>query len=176
MYNVAASQIANRQRRGRPRRKSPKNSKPSPSKSQTKLAKYCKAVLLNRPTYTQEWTRAWLKTSAGANMFVDIIFPSLKLAIEFNGPQHYLRTKYTATTSKLQALQDRDKLKVKLLKEHDFTVLVWPYTKCISLKRVYEELHKLGFDVSMPPRKKPGPKSKPKRKRVRAVKRVKRRT
>jgi len=175
--NRSASQIANRQQRGRPaQKKHPTKTKPRGSKSQTKLAKYCKSVLIGSPAYRQEMTWPWMKNTKGNNTYVDIVFPSINLAIEYDGPQHTKLTRYTPTKESLSALQARDKLKIKLLKAHGYKVIVWPYTRCISFKAVHSVLANAGFKVSIPPRCKTKSKKKTaRRKNIRHLKPIKRR-
>lgn len=156
----AARQIANRKARHRPRPTVPRKQKtykpkPKPSKSQTKLAKLCKDILVGAPSYRQEATWSWLVSSKGANMYLDILFPELKLALEYQGPHHTKLGRYMKTEEKLREQQARDKLKLKLLKERGYTVVIWPYTRYLSRRAVYNTLLELGFEVKMPPRAKP---------------------
>jgi len=146
-------------------RKARKRRKPKGSKLQTKLAHLAKAILKGHPKYHQEATWPWLLSPKQAPMFVDIYFPSLKLCIELNGPQHYnWPNRFHRTKKAFEEQLKRDKLKKKLLKEHGYTVIVWPHTTFLSKRAVYLQLKELGYEVEIPPRAKPGTRKKKKRK------------
>jgi len=63
----------------------------------------------------REYSWSWLKSPlTGTRMRVDLYYPGLNLAVEFNGPQHYREIGY----GNLKEVQVRDKAKYKLLTNH----------------------------------------------------------
>ena len=62
-------------------------------------------------------------------MELDGYCEALKLAFEFNGPQHYVfYPKYHKTQMDFLDQLERDKLKLKLCKKHGITLIIVPYT------------------------------------------------
>ena len=76
-----------------------------------------------------ETTFEWLKNpETGAHLRIDAYYPENNLAVEYNGPQHYvLDSRYTTTVEQLEYRKFLDKLKLKLLKEHGIRTLVIHY-------------------------------------------------
>lgn len=109
----------------------------------------------------------------GALLYIDILFPApLNLVLEFQGPQHFKLGRYASTEKQLREQQERDKLKAKLLKEHGYTVITWPFTRYLSRKAVYATLKEAGFEVEMPARAKPKKRITEKRPKIRRIRRV----
>ena len=78
-----------------------------------------------------EYSFDWLISSKGYLMPVDIYFPEYNLIIEYNGQQHYKPVDFGGGKEdaklKFKAQVERDKLKYKLIKEHNINLLVIPF-------------------------------------------------
>ncbi|MBA7520200.1 hypothetical protein ES705_12293 [subsurface metagenome] len=62
-------------------------------------------------------------------MELDGYCDALKLAFEFNGPQHYMfYPKYHKTQADFVRQLERDALKLKLCKQRGITLIIVPYT------------------------------------------------
>ena len=71
----------------------------------------------------------WLKNVTGHNLELDCYNEVLKLALEYNGEQHYVFPNFTNCSYKqFVAQQQRDILKQKLCKDHGVKLIVVPYT------------------------------------------------
>lgn len=72
----------------------------------------------------------WLKNDkTGGQMELDGYCDALKLAFEFNGPQHYtFYPKFHKTQADFARQLERDALKLKLCKDRGITLIVVPYT------------------------------------------------
>ena len=65
----------------------------------------------------------------GRNLELDLYNAELKLAIEYNGIQHYMFSKYFhRTESDFLKQKSRDKLKKRLCRKHGVKLIVVPYT------------------------------------------------
>lgn len=72
----------------------------------------------------------WLRNpTTGRNLELDHYYPTLKLAIEYNGKHHYKRhRKYHKTKAAFEDQQARDKLKSELCAKAGIKLIVIPYT------------------------------------------------
>lgn len=86
----------------------------------------------------------------GENLELDLYNPELRLAIEYNGSQHYHYNSFMHKNSrdKFQNQQYRDLIKKDLCSKASITLIIVPYTiphdKIGSF--LFEELKKLGFE------------------------------
>lgn len=86
----------------------------------------------------------------GENLELDLYNPELRLAIEYNGSQHYQYNSFMHKNSrdKFQNQQYRDLIKKDLCGKANITLIIVPYTiphdKIGSF--LFEELKKLGFN------------------------------
>ena len=90
------------------------------------------------PNAKQEHSPSWL----GMQRF-DIYIPNLKLAVEYNGPQHYLPIDLFGGVDGLVETQKRDDLKRKLSAANNVTLYEWSYTRPVNdaeVKIFIEEL------------------------------------
>ena len=90
----------------------------------------------------------WLKNKEGNCLELDIYNKPLKLAIEFNGLQHYNFIKFFhRTEEKFKKGVEADKLKIEKCKEHNINLIVIPYTvePDYICKYIYTECIKLGI-------------------------------
>lgn len=93
-----------------------------------KLCKRTLEYLYNKPFITVR--PDWLKNpETGRNLELDCYNESLKLAVEYNGEQHYKWPNFTNQTKQEFLKQvERDDLKKKLCKENGVYLIVVPYT------------------------------------------------
>lgn len=79
----------------------------------------------------------------GRPLFIDAYFPNSRLAVEYNGPQHYEEVlMYANPNDTLEDRQYRDKLKFKLLRQHNIIPMAIKYTDDISKKALTKRLSK----------------------------------
>lgn len=73
---------------------------------------------------------SWLKNiKTGYPMELDMYNEELKLAIEYNGPQHYqIIRPFTNTMEEVQELREKDILKSQLCRDHGVRLITIPYT------------------------------------------------
>lgn len=80
--------------------------------------------------YTWKWL---INDRTGKHLWVDFYLPEINLAIEYDGGQHHYHVKYqTKPSNALDKVQYRDKLKTKLLEEHNIPLLRIPHTVKIN--------------------------------------------
>jgi len=84
---------------------------------------------------------SWLLSPKGMPMQLDWYCPELKLAVEFNGTQHYTYTKYFHRTKKEFAYQQEcDSIKAKTCKEKGITLISVPYHITVTPKYMRERI------------------------------------
>lgn len=90
----------------------------------------------------------WLKNAEGNNIELDGYNEELKLAIEYNGIQHYIYSKHFHRTEQaLEKQQNHDAIKKQLCKENNVNLLVIPYTidNDDMGRYIYDQTTKLGY-------------------------------
>jgi len=98
----------------------------------------------------------WLKNEAGNLMELDIYNKELKLAVEYNGIQHYKFAEFFHDTQEIfeKRLKD-DILKEKLCKENNIKLIIVPYT--IKMNKIYDyvinQLYKHNIIFNRPDKK-----------------------
>lgn len=71
----------------------------------------------------------WLKNVTGHNLELDCYNEVLKIALEYNGEQHYLFPNFTnCSYRQFVAQQQRDALKKKLCENRGVKLIIVPYT------------------------------------------------
>lgn len=93
------------------------------------------------PDARHEHSLSWL----GRQRF-DIYVPSLRIAIEYNGPQHYQAIELFGGADGLRETKRRDERKRQLAQENGVTVYEWPYTQTVSdseVEQFFEEFRNL---------------------------------
>lgn len=71
---------------------------------------------------------SWLKNPLGKRLELDCYNDELKLAIEYNGIQHYQMTSFNSTEHAYRSQVYRDKVKRLLCMKEGVKLLVIPYT------------------------------------------------
>jgi len=118
------------------------------SKSQLRTALVL-SYILSGEKYIMETTWDWLLSAANTTMYLDIYFPTLKLAVEYHGEQHF---KYPNFFHKSQKdfidAQKRDIQKKKLLNKHGITLIEWRFDESITEERAFTKLLAAGVPKS----------------------------
>jgi hypothetical protein len=78
-----------------------------------------------------EYSPTWL-----GNQRFDIYVPSLRIAIEYNGLQHYQPIELFGGDEGFREMKKRDERKKRVAHENGVTVYIWPYTRTIGEKEV----------------------------------------
>lgn len=113
--------------------------------SQNKLQKILEK-LLNLKAESNYRKFSWLRDKS--NLEIDIWFNTIKFAVEYDGKQHFESVRRWGGKKKLLAIQERDKLKNKLISEHVDEVkffVRFKYDESISEESVKEKLIMLGI-------------------------------
>jgi hypothetical protein len=123
-------------------------------KTQKKLFDIIKELFLNKQVEFNFSGFEWLKYTN--KMQIDIWLPETKLAIEYDGKQHFCPVKFDQAMSDdsaqkaFKATQKRDRKKNKLIKEHPDDILYFirfNYKQNITKELVISELNKAGIII-----------------------------
>ena len=97
--------------------------------------------------YEMEITWDWLTGPANLNLYVDIYFPTLNLAVEYHGEQHFKFPNFFHKTKReyLDA-KHRDRIKRGLLKTYGVKFIEWRFDEPFSPKRAIDKLLKIGLE------------------------------
>jgi hypothetical protein len=88
-------------------------------------------ILEHFPRAKKQYSPKWL----GLQKF-DIYISSLKIAIEYNGEQHFKPMKHFGGEEGFKKNQERDLRKRELAKKHGVKVIEWNYDKSVTKKNV----------------------------------------
>lgn len=90
----------------------------------------------------KEKTFEWLiNPKTNMHLRIDAYFPAHKLAVEYNGPQHYhIDTMYTKSKDELDNRKYLDELKIKLLQDHKISVYTIRYDDKKDIKSLTQQL------------------------------------
>lgn len=94
------------------------------------------------PSAVHQWRAAFLGLQS-----VDIFVPEERLAIEYQGQQHYEAVDLFGGEEGLIATKARDKRKRELLRLHDVRLLEWPYDAPIQREELRGRLNALGIQI-----------------------------
>lgn len=110
--------------------------KSKPNKSfESKGEKECRRVIekytgMSFPRQRPDFLR---NTISGSNLELDCFNNELKIAVEYNGEQHYNYTPYFHSSKEaFYNLKFKDDLKKRLCKEHGIQLIIVPYTVSFS--------------------------------------------
>lgn len=98
--------------------------------NETLLANITKKMF---PDAIRQYRPKWL-----GRFIIDIYLPSLNVAIEYNGEQHYNPIKRFGGEDKLIQQKARDEFVRVKCKEYNVILIEWPYTSKVTEKNVYE--------------------------------------
>jgi very-short-patch-repair endonuclease len=92
----------------------------------------------------------WLRTPKNGQQEIDLWVPALKLAIEYDGEQHFKPKERFGGKEGLRQTQARDRMKNRKLKEHKQEVRVFiriKYNEPLTLEHVLKRLKSKGVRV-----------------------------
>jgi hypothetical protein len=113
---------------------------PSIWRSQAELADLVTQLF---PDTCREHSPPWLKGQR-----LDIYVPSLRIAIEYHGVQHYQAVDHFGGQAALRLTEARDKRKAEACREQGVRLIEWPYTEQISLNALRAKLQMAGVLLS----------------------------
>lgn len=120
------------------------------SNKQTQLVKILEDIFLEKAMVNIR--PDWMKNpKTKRNLEIDIYFPNIKIAVEYNGEQHYRLISFSKNVSgneKLKNTKARDKLKKKLIKSNPDKIknfIIFTYRNKIKTKNVEDILRKKGI-------------------------------
>ena len=123
------------------------------TKTQNKLYKIIEKIFPNIEIIYNSISLDWLKNpETNRKLEIDLWVPSLKLAIEYDGKQHYEPVRFGGISQKraeenFKHTKQRDQAKNKLIKKHPKEVkyfIRFRYNETIDRKHVTEKLKKYG--------------------------------
>lgn len=98
--------------------------------------------IVGRENFYREYTWEWLLSETGNHLYVDFYIPNINIVIEYDGQQHYEFSKFFyKTEEQFKRRQELDKLKEKLILEHDIKLVRIPYYQKID-KQLIENICK----------------------------------
>lgn len=74
---------------------------------------------------------------------LDIFIPSLDIAIEYQGKQHYESVDFFGGEQALKANQERDRRKRKLCESNGIKLIEWPYTRDVTRLNLESAIHEV---------------------------------
>lgn len=90
----------------------------------------------------------WLKNpKTNRKLEIDIWFPNIKLAVEYDGKQHFKAIKFFGGENRLLKSKKRDRLKNKKIKQHSEDIkyfIRFNYKENITPDYVYKKINELG--------------------------------
>jgi hypothetical protein len=92
------------------------------------------AELIPTVEYIVNGYYSWLPSPKGAALQLDLYFPDIKLALEFEGDQHNTYIKYYHKTKQaFYYLQECDKVKADICKQRGITLMKIPYSMTMTV-------------------------------------------
>lgn len=113
--------------------------------------KLCCKILeeyLQRETIVNSRPNFMKNPATKRNLELDVYDPVTKIAIEYNGSQHYCEVDFfNVDTECLNKQQERDKLKIELCQKNNIKLIVVPYTIDSGYKDVNGKWHYINRDI-----------------------------
>ena len=109
--------------------------------SQTYLFRCVKFLFPNRDVQN-EARLAWLGSQR-----IDIYIPDMRLAIEYQGEQHYFPFEHLGGDQGLQDRMQLDKRKRELCISNQVKLIEWSFRDPINIESVRKRLETAGFDI-----------------------------
>lgn len=122
----------------------------SSCKSQKKLFKTIKKIFLNLDCFFNFKEFVWLRSKSSRPQEIDIFVPALKLAIEYDGKQHFQSIDFFGGEKAFNLIKKLDQNKNKLISEHPEDVKTFiriPYWEYITEENVIRILKESGVSV-----------------------------
>lgn len=89
-----------------------------------------------------QYRTSWLKKQS-----LDIFIPSLNVAFEYQGLQHYEAVDYFGGVASLLTSKERDKRKFELCKKNNIKLIYWNYDEDITFVVLKEKLNNIGISI-----------------------------
>ena len=99
------------------------------SKGEKAIQNYCEENDIN-------YCWQWQQKIEGKTLYFDFYLPNYKLAIEFQGEQHYIPVRYWGGDEAFEKRKINDQLKRDWCKEKNITLLEIPYTKFQQIENI----------------------------------------
>jgi hypothetical protein len=116
-----------------------------PINSHEEIMVCCLAQLIPEHYYIHNGYYSFLPSPKKKPMQLDIFFPKLKLALEYNGRQHYSYNQhFFKNKEQFEYLKKCDRLKKRLCKELRITLITVDYSKTISCDYLKRRIIKVG--------------------------------
>ncbi|MGB3728620.1 MAG: hypothetical protein WBA70_05155, partial [Thermodesulfobacteriota bacterium] len=107
-------------------------------KAETTLAQLVRSLF---PDTRREYSPDWL-----AGQRLDIYIPSLQVAIEYQGEQHYNPIEHFGGKKGLKKTKERDKRKRKLCRDSGIILIDWKYNEQITKEVLVDKLNEHGIN------------------------------
>lgn len=107
-------------------------------KRETALAELIKRIFTDAQ---REYSPPWL-----AGQRLDVFIPSLNVAVEYQGQQHYKAVEYFGGKEGLRSSRRRDQKKAKACKDAGVSLIEWKFTEPISEALLRKKVAALGID------------------------------
>lgn len=103
-----------------------------------KYGKYSRSVIKR---VFGSWNKMLRNPETNRPLFIDAYFSKEKIAIEVDGGQHYAFTKiFHQTMEDFHRIQQRDRIKDKILKEHGITVIRIRHANVKEIKNLLDKV------------------------------------
>ena len=108
-------------------------------KGETKLYRLVKTIF---PDALREYSPSWLL----GRQRIDVFIPSLQVAIEYNGEQHYESVECFGGRKGLLSVKERDQRKAEACKKAGVKLIVWKYNEPIIESYLLNKLKNYGIE------------------------------
>jgi hypothetical protein len=107
-------------------------------KGEAALAELVKRIF---PDASREYSPPWLRGQR-----IDIFIPSLQVALEYHGEQHYGPVEYFGGKESFLRTKERDQKKAKACKDAGAILIEWKYTEPINEFNLRKKLKAFGIE------------------------------
>ena len=124
-------------------------------RQQAKVAKIVGGIFPNCQVLTDYRGFDWLRTKNGPKQHIDVLVPELKLAIEYDGEQHFMPVKFGGVSTEraeenLKKCQRRDRDKNKKIKNNPNDVkyfIRFNYKEKLTEEYIIDKIRKAGVKI-----------------------------